>query len=64
MVFATRSGAVHDSFGLGPSSKERRGRKRHGLEAKVGGGEGRIECDTFSGDLALERQSSATVPRP
>lgn len=58
LSFATRSGAAHDSFGLGPSAKERRGRKRHGLEAKVGSGEGRIECDTFSGDLNLEQLGS------
>jgi hypothetical protein len=53
LSFSTRSGEVHDGFGLAAGPR-RRGR-RHGLEAKAGGGEGRIECDTFSGDLELAR---------
>lgn len=53
LSFSTRSGEVHDGFGLAAGAPKRR--RRHGLEAKAGGGEGRIECDTFSGDLELAR---------
>jgi hypothetical protein len=51
LSFSTRSGEVHDGFGLAAGGKQRG--RRHGLEAKAAGGEGRIECDTFSGDLEL-----------
>ena len=53
LSFSTRSGEVHDRFGL-TARTTKRGR-RHGLEAKAAEGEGRIECDTFSGDLELAR---------
>jgi hypothetical protein len=54
LSFSTRSGEVHDDLGLDAGRRPARSRRR-GLEAKTGSGEGRIECDTYSGDLSLVR---------
>jgi DUF4097 and DUF4098 domain-containing protein YvlB len=50
LSFSSRSGDLRDSFGAALT------RKRHRAEGKAGSGEGRIECDTLSGDLTLTRQ--------
>ena len=58
--FSSHSGDLRDEAGLDIVNK-RKPRRKHGgsggwTEGSVGKGEGLIECDTFSGDLALVRK--------